>query len=268
MRLSFLFLLISGVSIAAPEMVPIQEVAQGQSLVGGNLLNDSLYSNPAAASFTQVYSIEGTYKGDKTFGLSVIDTKTSNIGGAMGYYQTPFGENQTLRGMKLSLGSRVSPVVAVGLAGKILWGPSVNGQDQNLKDLDLGVLTNFGSLQFGGMVRNVFGGLKTLNQDAEWGAGGRIGYEQKLFLSAASFSKMRGFDPYQYSIGTEYVTPYYISLKGGYRYQPRSSDRTGLSKWSAGTSFLAPKIALHYAIEFADRLEGSTEHSFAMSLIF
>ena len=71
----------------AAAFVPTQSMALGQSLSGATLLNDSIYVNPASSAFTSVYSVDGSYLfGPRAFGVSILDTKTSSIGGELGYY--------------------------------------------------------------------------------------------------------------------------------------------------------------------------------------
>lgn len=250
-------------SFSSPEIVPVQERAQGQSLVGANLLNDSLYSNPASSSFTRIYAIEGTYLGPKSFAASIIDTKTSGMGGAVGYFQTRSHSEQMFRGAKLGMVAQLSSVLGLGITGKWLWGPDPSGVSLSRKDIDMGLLANFGYLQIGGMVRNVFGGEARLDQQSEYGIGARIGYDQKLFLSVASLTRWGGFSPYQYSVGSEYVSPYYFSVKAGYRYVVDTSD----SFWSVGTSLLGPKLAVHYAVEFTGDSGLPTEHILSVTVL-
>src|SRR5262245_43322067 len=71
----------------AVDFVPLQEKAQGQSLTGGNVLNDSIFSNPAGSTFTQVYSVDAQAQGLNNFAVSILDTKNGNIGGGMAYFR-------------------------------------------------------------------------------------------------------------------------------------------------------------------------------------
>jgi hypothetical protein len=68
---------------ANSEYIPIQERSQGQSLTGSSLLNDSIFSNPASSSFTYVYSMEANYALPRSFAASILDTKTSFMGGGL-----------------------------------------------------------------------------------------------------------------------------------------------------------------------------------------
>src|SRR5688572_26841971 len=92
----------AGSALAAPEFVPLQGKAQGHSLTGASQLNDSLYTNPAASAFTQVYAIDGTFQMPRTFAVSILDTKTSGMGGALGYLRkTPIEGGEPLQGVRL-----------------------------------------------------------------------------------------------------------------------------------------------------------------------
>lgn len=257
-------------SIGAPEFVPIQEKAQGQSLAGSNLLNDSLYSNPAGSTFTRVYSIDGTYSLPKSFAVSVLDTQTSSVGGSLGFFRKNHTDGiDPTQGLKVSLGGRVSDSVGVGVAGKMVWGPTqtdvVNSGVSRLTDVDTGVLVNFSSMQFGWTVRNLMGGNEALDLEREWTVGGRINYNQLLFLSAAVTSPWGYLSPSQYGFGAEYISPYYFSLKGGYRIEPSNSP--SLTFWTLGASFISPKMSVHYALELPNQTDTEMEHLIGVTLI-
>lgn len=253
----FLVLFTSGVQGAGTSVVPIHELALGQSMVGGHLLNDSIFTNPASAVFTNVYSVDGTYYGGGGFSTSVLDTKTSTIGGGAGFYRlngnTPGKYNQ---GFRLAMMGKITPNIGWGLAGKILWGENTAGLEKNLKDVDLGVLFDYSFVQFGATVRNVFGGDPNyLGQDRAFGLGARINYDQVLFLSVASFSRFETAVPYQLSVGAEYVSPYYFSLRSGFR-ALLDEQR---SFWSAGLGVASGKFGIHYALEMPNQ-PGDTQH--------
>lgn len=260
----FCLLFIPSLCSATGEFVPIQEKAQGQSLTGANLLNDSLYSNPASSSFTQVYSVEADYWMPRSFAASILDTRTSPIGGAMGYFRkNEGGVSEPLQGLRAALSNRVHPNVSLGIGGKILWGPNSQGQHINYKDFDMGALANFNVIQLGLNLRNIGGGEATLLQQREWALGGRVNYEQLLFLSTTAISKWGYVKPYQYGFGAEYVSPYFFSLKGGFRLRPQSE----LSYWSVGASILAPKIGIHYAVEIPNQGKKDPEHVIGANVI-
>lgn len=250
---------------ASSEVIGLQERAQGQSLVGSHQLSDSLYSNPAGSAFTNTYAIEGAYLGPRSFGVSVIDTKTSSVSGGLGYFRAGVpNTDEVTQGVKLALGTRVSDRFALGLAGKAIWGKGPAGDSRSVKDIDVGFLVSFDALQLGGMVRNVFGGdALVLDQDREASFGARVNYDQILFLSVATQAKWTNFKPYQVGIGFEYVTPYSFSVKAGYRFQPSAS----LSFWSAGASVSASKFGLHYAIEFPAQGNTTPLHALSVSMV-
>ncbi len=229
----------TSICFAAYDFTPIQEKSQAHSLTGAIILNDSLFSNPAGSSFTSSYSIDLSYLPSGSYSVSILDTQSSFLGGALGYYQIPT-THDVLRGVKLSLMTRISNVLGIGIAGKSIW-----TKELNMKDVDSGVLINLDFLSFGIVGRNLFGGNDTLNYKRELSYGFRIGYKKHLFLSASLQSLWDSFKPYEYGVGAEYISPYYFSIKGGYRTLP---DKKA-SYWSGGISFLAPKIAFHYAIE-------------------
>lgn len=262
--LSVLLVSFSVSGYASSEYVPIQEKAQGQSLGGASLNNDSLYSNPAGSVFSQVYSLEGTYELPKTFAVSVLDTKTSELGGGLGYFRIKADDSDlTLQGAKLALSGRVSSQVGLGLAGKMLWGPDLTTKEgSKMTDVDLGVLTQFDFLQVGLTLRNAFGGNQNMGFSREWVAGARASYQQTMFFSVSTVALASNVKPYQYGLGVEYVSPYYFSLKGGFR----ALTDTGENFWSAGVSLLAPKIAVHYAVEFATATK-PMEHTIAVALL-
>ncbi len=264
-RVVFVFLLsFSPMLLASVEFVPLQERAEGQSLTGASLQNDSLYSNPASGAFQNVYSLDGTYLLSKGFAVSVLDTKTSAVGGALGYFRLPIqGTEQTTQGVKVSLCNKYSENVAVGISGKMIWSPNVleTGKDrtvERLTDMDIGVLSHFGVLEVGTTLKNaIFGDKKVLDTYREFALGGRINWNQLLFFSATAISKLSEIKPYQYGFGAEFITPYYFSIKGGYRFLTEGANP---SFWSAGASFISPKFNVHYAVEFPNQAEATTEH--------
>ncbi len=261
---------------AAQDFVPLQERAQGQALAGSAQLNDSLYSNPAASSFLNVYSIEGSLSLPKTFSVSVLDTKTSSLGGALGYfkreteknyYEPGVNSNSTqkyIQGAKMSLMGRISNNIGIGISGKSIWGPNVQGKLDRLHDADLGVIFNGVFFQAGASLRNVFGGKELMKFSREYSLGGRITYDQILSLSVATQSKLNVATPYQYGVGVEYVSPYYFAIRGGYRALMQDQE----SFWSFGASFVSPRLSLHYAMEIPNQPNAFSEHTVGTTLLF
>ena len=253
----------STAALAAPEYVPIQEKAQGRSLTGAHLLNDSIYSNPAASAFTQVYAVEANYLLPKTFGVSILDTRTSDIGGGIGYFRIQKEGKEMLQGGKVVLMHKVSEVLGFGAAGKMLFGPASLGARGKLTDFDAGMLVNLNMLQLGTTVRNVLGGEAMLDQNREVATGARIGYDNALFFSATAVSQKQ-LKPYQYGFGAEYVSPYYFSVKGGYYFQPGGPQ----SAWTAGASIISPKLSVHYAVEFPSQPGAKMDHQLGVTMLF
>jgi len=262
--LSVGFLVLSATSFGLPEFAPIQDKAQGGSLTGASQLNDSLYTNPAASGFTQVYSVDGAFQMPKTFAVSILDTRTSGVGGAIGYFRKQNDvAAKPVQGGKLGFVSKVGEGLAFGAAGKIIWGPKSDGVDGNLKDIDMGILANYSIVQFGVVLRNTLGGDPLFDQTREWGTGARIGWEDTLFFNVSTLSKWENFSPYQYGVGAEYVSPYYFSLKAGFRTQPEARQ----SYWTGGLSFLSPRMSLHYAVEFPQMAGAKPEHVIGVTLL-
>lgn len=265
-RIGFLcvFFWICRLSLAAPEYVAVQDRALGQSLGGASQLNDSLYTNPASSSFTQVYSIDGSLMLPRSFAVSILDTRTSSVGGSLGYFRRTLGEDPGfLQGVKLALSGKASQSIGLGIAGKTLWGPDTLSTNSRLNDLDTGVLTNFGWLQMGLTLRNILGGNLAMSQPRETMLGGRIGYMETLYLSAAAKSLLENLNPYQYGVGVEYISPYYFALKGGFRWQPLQRA----SYWSGGLSIISPRLSLHYAVEFPQQADEKMEHVFGLTIL-
>jgi len=253
-----------GMVFGAPEFIPIQERAQGYSLSGSALLNDSLHLNPAASSFTNVYSIEGTYFVPRTFSISILDTRTSQVGGALGYFRQTSEDGASLvQGVKLGFFSRVAEWIGVGATGKMVWGTGSGSPEQKVYDADLGVLTQFEFIQLGWTTRNIGRDLPLLGMRREMALGGRISYEQTVFLSVAAVAPTSTMNPDQYGIGFEYVSPYSFALKGGTRYLTQDRDWA----WGMGASILSPKVSLHYALEFPNKTVNSYVHTLGISVL-
>jgi len=258
-------LIAASVASAVPEYVPIQEKAQGQSLTGASLANDSVFSNPASSAFVNTYSLQGDFLFPRSFALSVIDTRTTSVAGGAAYYRRIIdGAARPLQGGRLGLSGRLSNMVGVGVMGKTVWGPTADlkGED-HMNDVDAGVLANFGIVQAGATLRNLLGGSRTMGYDREMAVGGRINYQGVMYFSASAIAKTSEVSPYQYGFGAEYVSPYYLSVKGGFRTQPYTAQ----SYWSFGASFLSPMMSLHYALEKATFGEGKIEHVFGCSMM-
>lgn len=248
---------------ANSEYIPIQERSQGQSLTGSSLLNDSIFSNPASSSFTYVYSMEANYALPRSFAASILDTKTSFMGGGLGYFrrsQMVDGLEQVMQGMRLALSTRIAPTLGVGITGKMSW----NSDAKRWNDIDMGVLWNISPVQIGAMLRNVAGGDLAFDQKREWAFGFRINYQETVFFSGNIISPLNQFRPSQYGVGVEYVSPYYFSLKGGWRIL---SDTTA-SYWSGGASLNTPKLSVHYAAEFPNQPSENVEHILGLSMLF
>lgn len=243
------------------EYVPIYEKALGHSLAGANVMNDSLYSNPASSTFSNVYSIDGSYAPPKTFAVSILDTKTSSIGGGLGYFRTGIANTEDLlQAVRLTLGGRVTDTLGVGVTGKMLWTPN-----NRHNGVDVGAFYNLGTLQFGAVTHNAFGENAGMNQFREYSVGGRINWQQAMFFSVAAQGKVDDGEPEQYSMGVEYVSPYFFSLKGGFRRRPYTNPE---SFWSMGASFNSPKLGLHYAVEIPQQDSSETEHLLGATLLF
>lgn len=263
--LAFASTLLASRAMAAPEFVPLQGTAQGQSLTGASQLNDSLYTNPAASAFTQVYAIDGIFHMPKSFAVSILDTQTSGVGGALGYFRKTVGDHkELLQGVKFLMGGKVSDYIGFGASGKALWGPNLRGEYTKMNDLDVGILGAFSFLQLGLTLRNTLGGNESMDMPREWSIGARVGWEDTLYFSVSTSSRWDRFRPYQYGAGAEYVSPYFFSIKGGYRLQPDQK----ISYWSGGASFLSPKFSLHYAAEFPQAPNAKVEHLVGTTLLF
>jgi hypothetical protein len=258
--------ILSSVSWGFADFVPLKEKAQAHSLTGAIQGNESIYSNPAASSFSETYTLDGTFAFPKSFSASILDTRTSTIGSGLGYFkdQDPLSENSS-HGLRLSLASKASETMAVAIAGKAIW-LSDGASERQFKDVDAGVLWNLGYGSAGIVLRNLMGGNEDLKKDREISIGGRVGYSTSFFLSASAHSKVSKLSPYEYGFGVEYVSPWHFSMMGGYRFQTGTSRNP--SYWSTGLSFLSPRLSLHYAVEFPQQLGENTSHLLGTTMIF
>jgi hypothetical protein len=273
-------------SWAASDYVSLQNQAQGQSLVGSSTINDSLYTNPAGSIFTQVYSVDATYGMPKDYAASILDTKTSGFGGGLGYFRKGVGSvTEPLQGVTLALLSKLRENFGIGITGKSIWGPNTLGRTDRMNDGDVGALYNINPLQLGFTVRNVLGGSTVLDDSGrEWALGARLNYRDTFFISAAATARWSKFAPYQYGFGAEYVSPYYFSLKGGYRivndaYVYNTTTVGGVSRtalstgqhqsfWSVGGSFITPRLSIHYAMLIPQQNGNVLEHLFGGTVLF
>lgn len=250
-------------AFAGMEFIPLQEKAQGQSLTGASVLNESLHSNPAGAAFSSTYSLDGSLLFPRTFAVSVLDTRTGAIGGGIGYFRNSLKSGQVVQGGKLGLSGKVSQTVGLGMTGKMIWGPNSTGGGDRLGDIDVGTLFNFRPITMGAVIRSVFGGNTGMGYEREWAVGARYSWQDVFNVSAAVSGNWRNFSPAQLSGGVEYLSPYYFGLRVGYRHLP--SLRTGY--WSAGTSFNSPRMSLHYAVEFSQAAGEGLEHFVGLTMV-
>lgn len=273
----WLALLSRSVFSVSKDFVPLQEKAMGHSLTGASLNNDSLYGNPASSGFTKVYSVDGIFQLPKTFAVSILDTKTSALGGGIGYYRRTYGGTKDVtQGLRLGFSGRVTDTLAIGMTGKMIWGPTsvldsknnpVPGQITNIKDkyygLDTGVLYEGGMYQLGTSFHNVTSEKLEMGERREVSAGGRLNWQKVFYVSAAAQSLLSDVTPYEYSVGTEYVSPYFFGLKAGFRIQPYQAN----SFWSFGASFLSPRLSLHYVVELPNQKSIEMEHMFGATIL-
>ena len=248
-------------AFALPEFIPPQERAQGHSLAGAVQFNDSLYSNPAASAFTQVYSVEGSLA-KNVLAASVIDTKTSYVGGSLGYLRREDSETgEKLEALRLGVCRKINDALAIGVMGKTLWNST-----QRMNDSDVGILAKLTPIELGFVARNLLGGARDLeNQQREYALGARLGFKDTLYFSASTQATDRTvFAPYEYGIGAEFVSPYFFSIKGGHRWKMDTGERL----WSTGVSLLSPRLLAHYSVEFSPIAGGTSNHQVAVSLLF
>lgn len=248
------------------DFVPLRERAQGHSLTGAIQTNDSVYSNPAGSTFGTTYSVDGTFAFPKSFSTSIVDTRTSSVGGGIGYFreQNP-ASSLTMQGLRLSLGSKVTENLGIALAGKAIWGGT--NPNSSFKDVDAGALWNLGTLTAGIVLRNFFGGREEFSQKRELSVGARMGYSDTVYFSASAHSQLNRFAPYEYGFGAEYISPWYFSLMGGYRFQRQPSGKNP-SYWSTGLSFLSPRLSVHYAVEFPQQPNEESSHLLGATMLF
>lgn len=259
------------------DFVPLQEKAMGHSLTGSHLANDSLYSNPAGSAFTKVYSVDGIFQLPKTLAVSILDTKTSNIGGGLGYYRRMYsGSKEVTQGMRLGFNSKITEQLAAGVTGKMIWGPTMNldqykepiagsftGNQDKFYGVDMGLLYDAGHYQVGTSFHNVASEKEWMGEKREFSVGGRVNWQKVFFVSLSAQSYLSEVKPYEYGIGTEYVSPYFFALKAGYRTQPYRAN----SFWSLGASFVSPKLSLHYVVELPNQNSSSIEHMLGATIL-
>ena len=168
------------------------------------------------------------------------------------------------QGATLGLSGRLSNVFGLGVAGKVLWGPNDFGVNDRTNDIDTGLVANLRPFQFGFTVHNLFGGNPNMDENREWSVGAEWNYQDCIYITAATLSSWAVPKPYQYGFGMTYVSPFYFSLKGGYRIQPDNH----LSYWDAGFSFISPRLSLHYSVEFPNQSGESIGNEVGATVMF
>ncbi|NBX77064.1 MAG: hypothetical protein EBQ92_10955 [Proteobacteria bacterium] len=263
----FASLALSSWGWAYSDFVPLKERAQGHSLTGALQGNESVYSNPAGTLFSEAYTVDGTFAFPKSFSASIVDTRTNSVGGGVGYFKEQ-GVDPSLmtQGLRLTLGSRINQNLAVGIAGKAVWGVR-SGNEMSFKDADAGLLWNGDFASLGMVIRNLGGGNANFKQERETSLGARIGYSQSIYISGSAHSKFGKVSPYEYGFGFEYISPWHFSLMAGYRFQVGAPDQNP-SYWSTGISFLSPRLSAHYAVEFPQLNNEEANHLLGLSMAF
>jgi opacity protein-like surface antigen len=164
------FVCFSSTGLAIP-LLGSGTVARAGSGVAAISIHDVYSTNPSTIVGPRYYSVGGGYNSDgNTFHASVVDTKTSEIAGAVGYYHQTQGTrfedpHWKTHGVQGAFSGLISPQLALGVTGKYIWYEQlpVSGNlafptlEEQGFDVDAGAHYRFNtSIAIGLVFRNLF----------------------------------------------------------------------------------------------------------------
>ena len=242
-----------------------QSSSRGGTSIASPVGHDALFSNPAAAAFSDRYSINFGYVGaGDGLAASVVDTKSGPVGGALYYLKRdfkrtpdsnpsagPFARLEERAGGALF--GRISPNVSFGTNIKYTYRRAHDSIVSTTSQwtFDVGALFRAtDELSIGAVGQNLVGDDSSLNPRS-MGAAASYRVGSALFLNV-QVNKLLELDTavvgsgFGYGVGADYLLPQNFTLRAGYR-------DTGLYKeklMSAGLGYESKTFGASYSFQF------------------
>ncbi|MBP7844489.1 MAG: hypothetical protein KA116_06710 [Proteobacteria bacterium] len=262
--------------------------AKGSASVATPASYDNLILNPAAAAIPKQYNVGvGYLSTGKTMLASIVDTKSSQLGGGVYYLRRDSkksaiqdeaaGDFQRVESrVGLSLFAKVSEEVSFGggakyvnintyqnpsLQNATVWNGDLGFYYQAAPSTRLGIgVTNFLDDENDYLPTSVQLGADYLLNESIIFSALLMRYEK---LDSASKFRRPSDSLFVYAIGAEYLYKS-LSLKAGYRENSPWSQKL----LSAGMGYSADKFSADYAATFVTQGSGETKHDFSLGLLF
>ena len=254
MKLSY-FILFLGIFSSSLGFAGPRSLGLSGALRGGITLNESLNSNPASFAFTDKYSIEAyvdVKPGMRSWNASVVDTKTSFYGAALGYSRKDFDVEMPQNVIQGALAKR--------------WGAfSLGvGSDYTFNDV-----LNHVNLKAGGLVQvhpRLHVGLvgeDLLSNSKILGAGVQLNIYDILLLSS-DVSKNLSKKSFDVQTGAEiHHEKTGLSFRGGGHLNTSSSFQS----YSLGAGWALYKLGFFYGFEKSLK-KSESRHALSMRVFF
>ena len=258
-----------------------KSTARGSSTTASHLVHDSIFQNPAAAVIDKTYIVTLGYTpvGDQ-LSASIVDTRSSNIGGGLAYVRRDLRDIQssplalgnyrrTEDRAALSFFGMASDELALGVLGKYTYQKSYDGLSENGKNWngDIGAKYFFSnSFQIGLAAQNLLKDDKGMNLRA-FSAGIETLPLRSVNVSARviHFPKLPASSEFRYSntekttgfsVGAEWAAYRGLSLRAGYKEQPAWNEKLA----SAGAGYTDKEWGVDYAFQISTLGDKSNSH--------
>ena len=258
-------------AVSSRSVISPRSAALGSAIVGNIGLNETLYENPAAISFTKSYTVDGSFINNAMdratiFNVSAVDSRTGNVAGGFAYSRINEKSKWTHNLFYLSLAERYWKNIGIGVGGRMVRS-KMGDEKSSFYDFDLGLL--FAASRFlavGLTWKNMRGANQEFSpQEVTLGFQGAFSY----FFLTFNMTKGReyGFTDMAnltYAMGLEVVVrkAFFFSLV--YNTVNDREERA----YAAGLGWNAPKIAFSYAYMRDASMAALYQHLVSMRLYF
>jgi hypothetical protein len=273
------FLMAQNLGLAIP-LLSSSAMGRAGAGVGAENVHSIYNTNPASMMFEKYYSVGAGYTSDgNTLQASVVDTKTSGVGGALSYFHQLEANRYEdklwkINGIHLALAGNLVEAFSVGVLGKYYWFKAASPlvRDTQMLDFDLGVQYRLGPFfAAGATLRNVM--LKTQkeafpNPDLALGISVSPVSAINILADAGTWLKEGNQVKGKWMLmgALEGKLSDTFALRGGYRYVLGMASLQGAT---AGLSVLFEKVRLSYgALFFLSSVPLDHRHSVDITLVF
>ena len=258
-----------------------KSASRGAATTGSHLVHDSIFQNPAAAALEKSYTVTVGYSPvGEQLSASIVDTKSSGMGGAISYVRRDVRElgntpldlgnyKRTEDRAGLSFFGMVDKEIALGVIAKYAYQRSFDTLSETGKNWngDIGAKYIFSrEFQIGAVAQNLLKDDTGMNIKAY-----SVGIEtlplRSVNLSArvihypkpgagatyrvANETKLTG-----YSVGAEFAFYRGAALRGGYKDQPTWNEKIA----SAGLGYNGKEWGADYSFQISTLGDKNTAH--------